>query len=319
MKESKTKILARKNRSFRQAMKQELREHPTSFRVYSVLRLLAVVSMVRQVMLHNYEGAFLCLVTLLLFYIPSIIKLSFHVDIPPTLEIIVFCFIFAGEILGEVNAFFIKIPFWDSILHTITGFLAAAVGFSLVTVLNNNRNLQFSLSPFFMALVAFTFSMTIGALWEFYEFISDWFLHTDMQKDTIVHAIYSVMLDPTNSNKVVGITGITDTMVNGQNLGFGGYLDIGLVDTMEDMFVNFVGALTFSVFGYFYAKSKGERDSGISRIVLTPKEERTDYYRQALEENTRLDEEKAQQKAERTIRRWADKEHEEVANDEDRS
>lgn len=317
MKESKRKVIARKNRSFRQALKQEMRENKTSFRVYMVLRILVILIMVRQVMLHNYEGAFLCLVTLLLFYVPSIIKLSFHVEIPQTLEIIVFCFIFASEILGEVNAFFIKIPFWDSILHTMTGFFAAAVGFSLVTVLNNNRNLQFSLSPFFMALVAFTFSMTIGVLWEFYEFASDWFLHTDMQKDTIIHAIYSVKIDPTLSNKVVGITGITDTAVNGQSLGFNGYLDIGLLDTMGDLFVNFVGAFIFSVFGFFYAKSKGERDQGIRRFVLTPKEVETDYYQKALEENIRIDEEKEQKKAERTIRRWSDQQKQEGSNDED--
>lgn len=319
MKESKKKVLARKNRSFRQAMQQEMREHKTSFRVFSVLRILVILTMVRQTMLHNFEGAFLCLVALLLFYLPSLIKLSFRVEIPQTLEIIVFCFIFASEVLGEVNAFFIKIPFWDSILHTMTGFLAASIGFSLVTVLNNNKNLQFSLSPFFMALVAFTFSMTIGALWELYEFASDWFLHTDMQKDTIVHAIYSVMLDPTQSNKAVGITGITDTMVNGQSLGFNGYLDIGIVDTMEDLLVNFIGAILFSAFGYFYSKSKGEKNQGLSRIILTPKEGETDYYRQALEENTRRDEEREQEQVERTIRRWPAKEREERKNSEDRS
>ena len=50
----------------------------------------------------------------------------------------------------------------------------------------------------------------------------------------------------------------TSVAVNGQDLGFNGYLDIGLYDTMEDLFVNFIGALTFSVFGYFYIKHRGK-------------------------------------------------------------
>ena len=108
-----------------------------------------------------------------------------------------------------------------------------------------------------MALVAFCFSMTIGVLWEFFEFSVDRLFHMDMQKDTIVHTISSVMLDPTNKNIPITIDNITSVAVNGQDLGFNGYLDIGLYDTIEDLFVNFIGALTFSVFGYFYIKHRG--------------------------------------------------------------
>ena len=80
----------------------------------------------------------------------------------------------------------------------------------------------------------------------------------DMQKDTIVHTISSVMLDPTNKNIPITIDNITSVAVNGQDLGFNGYLDIGLYDTMEDLFVNFIGALTFSIIGYFYVRSRGK-------------------------------------------------------------
>ena len=77
--------------------------------------------------------------------------------------------------------------------------------------------------------------MTIGVLWEFFEFGMDFFLGTDMQKDTVIHAIHSVSLDPTLSNKVVTIPDIQDVVINGESLGLGGYLDIGLLDTMEDL------------------------------------------------------------------------------------
>ena len=83
----------------------------------------------------------------------------------------------------------------------------------------------------------------------------DYLFHMDMQKDTVIHAFASVTLDPTNSNIPIYIDNITDVAVNGQSLGLDGYLDVGLYDTMEDLFVNFIGALTFSIIGYFSAKS----------------------------------------------------------------
>ena len=100
--------------------------------------------------------------------------------------------------------------------------------------------------------------MTIGVLWEFFEFAADCIVHTDMQKDTVLSTISTVMLDPENSNHAVVLRNITDVTVNGQNLGLGGYLDIGLFDTMKDLLVNFVGAVIFSVIGYFYVKRRGK-------------------------------------------------------------
>lgn len=180
------------------------------------------------------------------------------IELPSTLEIIILLFIFASEILGELGCFFITYPNWDSILHTTTGFLCAATGFALIDILNRNSKIKFELSPVYVSLVAFCFSMTIGVLWEFFEFGMDRIFHMDMQKDTVVSSITSVMLDPTNKNIPVTIDGITSVTVNGQELGFGGYLDIGLYDTMEDLFVNFIGAVVFSTIGYFYIKHRGK-------------------------------------------------------------
>ena len=185
-------------------------------------------------------------------------------------------FIFSAEILGEIKSFYIVFPMWDTILHTLNGFLAAAIGFSLVDILNNNDRLQFKMSPVFMALVAFCFSMTIGVLWEFFEFGMDHLIGTDMQKDTVINYITSVALDPTNSNRPVTMSGINDVIVNGQALGLGGYLDIGLIDTMEDLFVNFIGAVVFSIFGYFYVKKSG-KGRFVKRFIPKPKDKKRDY------------------------------------------
>lgn len=235
-----------------------IHKNPTVFAVYLILRIVVLLTLVSSIIRGEYENAFVCLLVLFLFMLPLFIQQNFGIELPSTLEIIILLFIFASEILGELGCFFITYPNWDSILHTTTGFLCAATGFALIDILNRNSKIKFELSPVYVSLVAFCFSMTIGVLWEFFEFGMDRLFLMDMQKDTIIHSITSVMLDPTNMNIPVTIGDITSVAVNGQELGFGGYLDIGLYDTMEDLFVNFIGALVFSFIGYFYIKRRGE-------------------------------------------------------------
>lgn len=272
-------------KAFRKAMDKELREHRSSFIVFSILRILVLAVLVRQIMLASYESAFFCVLTLLLLYVPSWVQVKLRIELPPPLEITILCFIFAAEILGEVNAFYVVVPNWDTMLHTLNGFLAAAVGFSMVILLNDDERLTFHLSPFFLALVAFCFSMTIGVLWEFFEFSMDYFFGFDMQKDTVVHSIHSVLLDPTRTNTVVTIPNIQDVDINGQSLGVGGYVDIGIIDTMKDLFVNFIGAVVFSITGFFYAKSKGRRRTPAQGFVPSKKTQEQDYLEQARKEH----------------------------------
>ena len=232
---------------------------------------LVLAVLVAQFLNGNFENVFLCLLTLVLFLVPSFIERKIHVDLPDTLEVIILLFIFAAEILGEIQAYYIMFPYWDTMLHTLNGFLCAAIGFALVDILNRSERFSITLSPLFLAITAFCFSMTIGVLWEFFECLMDQLFWLDMQKDTVVHAISSVKLDPTGGNTPTGLGDITDVIVvtaDGEQvaLGLGGYLDIGLLDTMKDLFVNFAGAVVFSVIGYFYVKSRG-RGRFASRFI----------------------------------------------------
>ena len=238
-------------------LKAAIRRQPAVFAVYTILRLIVLATLVSSILRGEYESAFICLLVLVLFMLPFFIQQNFGIELPSTLEIIILLFIFAAEILGELKCYFITFHHWDTMLHTTTGFLCAATGFALIDILNRNSRIKFQLSPIYVALVAFCFSMTVGVLWEFFEFGMDRLFQMDMQKDTVVNSITSVMLDPTNSNIPVTIDGITSVQVNGQELGFGGYLDIGLYDTMKDLFVNFIGAVVFSAIGYFYIKHRG--------------------------------------------------------------
>lgn len=240
------------------AIKMEVAEHKSSFAVYMVLRALVILVMILQILNRNFEDVFYCALTLILLIMPSILQVEFKIELPTPLEIIILLFIFAAEVMGEIGSYYTKFPNWDTMLHTMNGFLAAAIGFSLVDILNRQKSDKFHLSPLYLSIVAFCFSMTIGVMWEFFECTMDVFFGMDMQKDTIVHTINSVMLDPTMTQTIVRITDIQDVVVNGQSLGLGGYLDIGLLDTMKDLFVNFVGAVIFSIIGYFYVKKRGE-------------------------------------------------------------
>ena len=231
--------------------------------VYFLLRFLVIAVMVAQFFNGDFESVFLCGLTLILFLLPTVFERALMVDLPNTLEIVIMLFIFAAEILGEISSFYTTFKHWDTILHTLNGFLCAAIGFALVDMLNRTERFSLSLSPVFMSIVAFCFSMTIGVLWEFFECGMDQLMMLDMQKDTVVNSISSVMLDPSGRNNRVAIENIVETIVitaDGQQipLGLGGYLDIGILDTMKDLFVNFVGAAVFSIIGYFYVKSRGQ-------------------------------------------------------------
>lgn len=230
--------------------------------VYWLLRLSVIAIMVAQFFNRNFENVFLCMLTLVLLLMPTIMERRLKIDLPNALEIIIMLFIYAAEIMGEIHAFYTTYRGWDTMLHTMNGFLCAAIGFCLVDLFDRSEKSSLSLSPKYMAIVAFCFSMTVGVLWEFFECAMDQLLFLDMQKDTVVNTISTVMLDPTGGNKPQIIRGITDVILvtdQGEiSLGLGGYLDIGLLDTMKDLFVNFIGAVVFSIVGYFYVKGRGK-------------------------------------------------------------
>lgn len=245
--------------------------------IRGVLSFFIVLTFIRAAFMHRYENMFVCVLSLVLFCVPVMIERSLDIDIPPLMEAVIYCFIFAAEILGEINSFYTIIPGWDTMLHTINGFLVAAVGFSLVDLFNRSERFTFKLSPLFLAIVAFCFSMTVGVLWEFFEFGADQLLGTDMQKDFIVQNINSVSLNPDGLNTVVHEP-IESLIVNGEDwMEFpGGYLDIGLIDTMKDLQVNFIGAVAFSIIGYFYVKTrgKGKIAASLIPIVLDPQQDK---------------------------------------------
>lgn len=248
-------------RRFYHALLNQIRTNRTAFVVYLVLRAMVLAVIIRCAVQGRWESVFVGILALVLLLIPPFVEKRLKVELPTTLEILIYCFVFCAEILGEIECYYVRYPLWDTMLHTVNGFMFAAVGFCMVDLLNRSTRFRFQLSPAFLGVVAFCFSMTIGVLWEFFEFFADMLVHTDMQKDFLVNRISSVTLDPTMQNRAVQVTDIVRTTIetaSGEQVVLDGYLDIGLIDTMKDLFVNFIGATVFSCIGYFYVKHRGK-------------------------------------------------------------
>lgn len=215
--------------------------------VYIIVRVVVLASGILALADGRIFTALQCLLSLVLFMLPAIIERRFKVEFPSAFEFAVILFIFASTFLGEVGGYYNKYRLWDSILHTTSGFLTTAMGFSLIDILNRSKNVKFSLSAGFVALFAFCFSITVGVVWEFYEFFMDTVFLSDMQKDTLVQEFSSVLIDMHDVK-------VESAVLNGNELS--GWLDIGLVDTMKDLIVCAVGALIFCIFGYLYVKKR---------------------------------------------------------------
>lgn len=276
-----------KRKKFWDDVDREMRRHKGTFIVFLILRILVVISMIRQFMLGNYESVMLCVLTLLLFVVPMVVQVRLNVDFPQVLEVIILLFIYAAEILGEVNSYYTAIPYWDIMLHTLNGFLCGAIGFSLALCLDKDEKVFFRMSPLLIVIVSFSFSMTIGVLWEFFEYAADHILLLDMQKDTVVHTVSSVLLNPMKVQRPWIMRNITEMSINGTEMGVGGYVDLGLIDTMEDLFVNFIGALTFSIIGWLALHGKRRERMIAMGLAVVPKmpEQELAAYRKRLEDD----------------------------------
>jgi len=166
-----------------------------------------------------------CILGALAMMLPGFLQRKIQLKIPSGMIIVYAVFLYCGIYLGEVHSFYYLVPQWDSILHAFSGMGLCAIGFSIIGLLNKSKSVPLSLSPAFVALFAFCFAVTIGAMWEIYEFCADFVLHTNMQKYTLE-----------SGELLVGQT--------------------ALLDTMKDLIVDAVGALCVSAIGYTSSKHK---------------------------------------------------------------
>lgn len=246
---------------FYKLMAEQYGESKITFVLYMLLRLIIIAVIVMAIIRGDYEHIWQCVLALVMFCLPPFFERTIKADLPALFEIIILLFIFAFFILGEVFSFMALVPWWDTMLHTFYGFIFAAFSFSLIDVLNDDKNLKFKLSPFYLCLSSISITIFFGVLWEFFEYFADHFLGKDMQKDWLVTSFNSTYLDPGNGMTPYVVSDIKSTIINyanDQQIVLNGYLDIGIIDTMKDLFVAFIGALVFCIFLVAYLKSKGK-------------------------------------------------------------
>lgn len=209
------------------------------------LRTATVLTLVLRLKAGEWWDICLCALALGLYGLPELVERRFGVVLPGAMRCLILGFVFASEILGEIFGWYQAVVWWDLALHTISGFFVCAVGWFLAERDGADG------SGWRRGMAALCFSVTVGVVWEFFEWTADWLLGLDMQKDTVIHAIRSVRLAPAARGKALGYDGIREVLVvcaDGRShaLKLGGYLDVGLNDTMGDLLVNFLGALAFA-------------------------------------------------------------------------
>lgn len=166
-----------------------------------------------------------CLLGLVVLSLPSIVGKKWNVTIPNFIYIMYYIFLYCAIFLGEVLDFYYVIPHWDTILHFFSGAMLGALGFILVSWLNDSELIRVSLSPFFVALFAFCFALSCGAVWEIYEYVFDGLLGLNMQKFTTAEGVVLVGHE-------------------------------ALSDTMKDIIVDALAALLMASIGYSRLKAE---------------------------------------------------------------
>lgn len=209
--------------------------------IYSLFCLTSGIYFIVVSHIRNMLMSFLFLLFVpLLFIVEKLFKLK----IVPLFALLIY-FIAAGSILGTCFEFYTIFPYFDIILHGISGFIFGCLGFSLMELLVGKANN----AKRFLACLLFgvAFSLAIAVLWEIFEYCAT-LIGIDMMEDTIINSFDSYLLAG-NHSEVVTIDGITKTIIyykNGQTLEINGYLDIGLLDTLHDMIICVIGSIVFT-------------------------------------------------------------------------
>jgi len=165
-----------------------------------------------------------CVLGIVVIHIPSFLERRLKVEIPIPLFIMYIIFLYCGIFLGEVRSFYYLVPHWDTMLHYFSSFMAGIFGFMVVSILNKDENINVHMSSVFVSIFAFCFSLTVGGLWEIYEYAFDGLLQLNMQK---------FMLE--DGTQLIG--------------------RLALDDTMKDLIIDALGAFLASTIGYFSLKT----------------------------------------------------------------
>ncbi|NLC67870.1 MAG: hypothetical protein GX754_03585 [Clostridiaceae bacterium] len=163
--------------------------------VANLIRVMFVLAVIVSLLNGIYLDAFIAAFTLFLTFLPSIIVKKSCITLPPSFQVVILLFIFAANYLGSYRLYYEKFWWWDSMLHGLSGLMLGFAGFLLVYIINGAQKLNVSLSPLFVAIFAFAFSLSIGALWEIYEFTMDSLFGLNLQRTGLDDTMWDLILD----------------------------------------------------------------------------------------------------------------------------
>ena len=221
----------------------------------ALLYLLVLLCLIGSLISSDFASVGFCVLAICSFLIVFVCESLLKIYFTSFIRLLIQFFIFSALILGEMCFMYGRIKLWDVMLHFLSGFIFGAVGVSLFIRLNKTTLDSLTISPAFMVIAIIGFSVFVGVIWEFFEFFCDNSFKTDMQKDSFITSIYSVALNSGGENHTAKIFGIDSFSVKGRVYS-GGYLDIGLIDTMKDMAVNIAGAIGFGIILLSHLKKK---------------------------------------------------------------
>lgn len=207
------------------------------------LEAFCLVTLVVSAIRRKFNFVGLCLASMLAVLAPGAVEYLLHIQIKPGMKKLIMIYAVAGPVGGNVYRLYYTIPIWDKLLHTLCGVIFAAFGYCIPDLLEPDREHTRALR----CVCALAVAMGIGAVWEIYEFCGDQLFGLDMQNDRVITEFSSYLLGDSASERGA-LTEITSVVINGEELGVGGYIDIGIYDTMMDLIVCLVGALGFCVF-----------------------------------------------------------------------
>lgn len=216
------------------------KEKTIRYTLMALCELLTVVNVISFALSCQWDRLLLALLTLVLILVPEGIERLFHCRISQGMYLAAVLYTI-GPMLGHCNNLYYIIPFWDKLLHIMGGVMFVFFGIFLFELLGGDTK-KWALCCVF----ALCFSLALSVLWELYEFGSDTLFGTDTQDDTVIHSITSHLLNA-EMGEVGTIAGIENVIVNGTAMNLGGYLDIGLMDTMMDLLLEAIGAMITTV------------------------------------------------------------------------
>lgn len=138
---------------------------------------------------------FISVLILLITFLPNIFQRNYKINLPIEFEVVIVFFLYGSLYLGEIQSFYLKYWWWDIFLHALSGILLAMIGFMIIYVLNYENKINLKMSSIYVAIFTFSFAVSIGAIWEIFEYIMDTFFGFNMQKTGLDDTMHDLIVD----------------------------------------------------------------------------------------------------------------------------